>query len=314
MRLVTVRTSMGDEAGILRPDGAISGLERFGHQSVLDLIEAGPAAWQEVEEASAAGSNTNANTETGDIPAADAHGTGLIPAADAVYLPPILRTPRNMVCVGLNYREHFDEGDRPEGSAVPEAPVLFTKPWTSLSGHDSTVEIDRAATNKADWEAEIAVVIGVGGRNISEEDALGHVFGYTLANDLSARDLQLEHGMFGQWFKGKSLDGFCPMGPAVVTAPEVGDYRSIEVELRVNGVVKQSFRASSMVNSVPRIIARLSLGCSLVPGDVILTGTAAGVGHWRKPPEFLGDGDTVEIESPQLGLLRTHFTEAPTRP
>lgn len=303
MRLVTVRTSMGDEAGILRPDGAISPLERFGHWSVLDLIEAGPAAWQAVEEDSAAGSGANANTET-----------DLIPSDDAVFLPPMPRTPRNMVCVGLNYREHFDEGDRPEGSAVPEAPVLFTKPWTSLSGHDGTVEIDRAATNKADWEAEIAVVIGLGGRNISEEDALGHVFGYTLANDLSARDLQLEHGMFGQWFKGKSLDGFCPMGPAVVTASEVGDYRSIEVELRVNGVVKQSFRASSMVNSVPRIIARLSLGCSLVPGDVILTGTAAGVGHWRKPPEFLGDGDTVEIESPQLGLLRTHFTEAPARP
>lgn len=300
MRLVTVRTSMGDEAGVLCPDGAILPLERFGHRTILGLIEAGPDAWQAVDEAAAA--------------AAPAAGDSAIPAADAVFLPPIPRTPRNMVCVGLNYREHFDEGDRPEGSAVPEAPVLFTKPWTSLSGHDGTVEIDRAATNKADWEAEIAVVIGVGGRNISEEDALGHVFGYTLANDLSARDLQLEHGMFGQWFKGKSLDGFCPMGPAVVTAPEVGDYRSIEVELRVNGVVKQSFKASSMVNSVPRIIARLSLGCSLVPGDVILTGTAAGVGHWRKPPEFLGDGDAVEIESPQLGLLRTHFAEAPTRP
>ena len=297
MRLVTVRTSMGDEAGVLRPDGTVTPLEEFGHRSVLGLIEAGPDAWREAEEAAAA-----------------AHGAGAIAAEDITFRPPILRTPRNMVCVGLNYREHFDEGDRPEGSAVPEAPVLFTKPWTSLSGHDATVEIDRGATEKADWEAEIAVVIGVGGRNISEEDALDHVFGYTLANDLSARDLQLEHGMFGQWFKGKSLDGFCPMGPAVVTAPEIGDYRSIEVELRVNGVVKQSFKASSMVNSVPRIIARLSLGCSLLPGDIILTGTAAGVGHWRKPPEFLGDGDTVEIESPQLGLLRTHFTERGPQP
>ena len=297
MRLVTVRTSMGDEAGVLRPDGTVTPLEEFGHRSVLGLIEAGPDAWREAEEAAAA-----------------AYGTGAIAAEDMTFRPPILRTPRNMVCVGLNYREHFDEGDRPEGSAVPEAPVLFTKPWTSLSGHDATVEIDRGATEKADWEAEIAVVIGVGGRNISEEDALNHVFGYTLANDLSARDLQLEHGMFGQWFKGKSLDGFCPMGPAVVTAPEIGDYRSIEVELRVNGVVKQSFRASSMVNSVPRIIARLSLGCSLLPGDIILTGTAAGVGHWRKPPEFLGGGDTVEIESPQLGLLRTRFTESRARP
>lgn len=297
MRLVTVRTSMGDEAGVLRPDGTVTPLEEFGHRSVLGLIEAGPDAWRKAEEAAAA-----------------ADGAGAIAREDMAFRPPILRTPRNMVCVGLNYREHFDEGDRPEGSAVPEAPVLFTKPWTSLSGHDATVEIDRGATEKADWEAEIAVVIGVGGRNISEEDALDHVFGYTLANDLSARDLQLAHGMFGQWFKGKSLDGFCPMGPAVVTAPEIGDYRAIEVELRVNGVVKQSFKASSMVNSVPRIIARLSLGCSLLPGDIILTGTAAGVGHWRKPPEFLGDGDTVEIESPQLGLLRTHFTERGPQP
>ena len=116
--------------------------------------------------------------------------------------------------------------------------------------------------------------------------------------------------MFGQWYKGKSLDGFCPMGPSIVTAAEVGDYRGIEVELRVNGVQKQSFRADAMVNSVPRLIARISLGCELLPGDVILTGTSAGVGHWREPPEFLGEGDVVEIESPQLGLLRTRFTES----
>ena len=217
-----------------------------------------------------------------------------------------------MFCVGLNYSEHFDEGKRPEGSAIPEAPVLFTKPWTCLVGHEASVEIDRTATSRVDWEAEIAVVIGKGGRNVSEADALDHVFGYALSNDVSARDLQLEHGQFGQWYKGKSLDGFCPMGPSIVTAAEVGDYRDIEVELRVNGVQKQSFCARAMVNSVPRLIARVSLGCSLLPGDIILTGTASGVGHWRNPPEFLHDGDTVEIESPQLGLLRTHFSEPGT--
>ena len=135
-----------------------------------------------------------------------------------------------------------------------------------------------------DWEAEIAVVIGRGGRNIAAGDALDHVFGYTLSNDVSARDLQLQHGMFGQWYKGKSLDGFCPMGPSIVTAAEVGDYRDIEVELRVNGVQKQSFRAAAMVNSVPRLIERISLGCSLLPGDVILTGTAAGRGALARPP------------------------------
>lgn len=289
MRLVTMQGPTGQAAGMLRPDGAVSPLAAAGHATVMDLIESGPGAWARVESLQPAGEAT--------------------PIDDTVLLSPLPRTPRNMVCVGLNYRDHFDEGKRPEGSAVPEAPVLFTKPWTCLAGHEATVELDRAASHRVDWEAEIAVVIGRGGRNISTDDALDHVFGYTLANDVSARDLQLEHGMFGQWYKGKSLDGFCPMGPSIVSAAEVGDYRGIEVELRVNGVQKQSFRASSMVNSVPRLIARASLGAALLPGDIILTGTSSGVGHWREPPEFLAGGDVVEIESPQLGLLRTHFSE-----
>ena len=288
MRLVTIQSPTGETAGILHADGAVSSLAEAGHNSVIGLIESGPDAWAEVEATASEGSER---------------------VSDPVLLPPLPRTPRNMFCVGLNYRDHFDEGKRPEGSAVPEAPVLFTKPWTCLVGHDATVELDRNVSDRVDWEAEIAVVIGKGGRNISVDDALDHVFGYTLSNDVSARDLQLEHGQFGQWYKGKSLDGFCPMGPSLVTAAEVGDYRKIEVELRVNGVQKQSFRASSMVNSVERLIARVSLGCSLLPGDTILTGTSSGVGHWREPPEFLGDGDVVEIESPQLGLLRTHFSE-----
>ena len=290
MRLVTMQSPTGQAAGILHADGTVSPLAAAGHASVIDLIESGPDAWAAVESLATAG--------------------GSQPIDGAALLPPLPRTPRNMFCVGLNYRDHFDEGKRPEGAEVPDAPVLFTKPWTCLVGHGATVDLDRAASNRVDWEAEIAVVIGKGGSSISVDDALDHVFGYTLSNDVSARDLQLEHGMFGQWYKGKSLDGFCPMGPSIVSAAEVGDYRDIEVELRVNGVQKQSFRATSMINSVPRVIARVSLGCSLLPGDIILTGTASGVGHWREPPEFLGGGDVVEIESPQLGLLRTHFTES----
>ena len=289
MRLVTMQSPTGETAGILHSDGTVSPLAETGHHSVMALIESGPDAWAEVE----------AMAATGGAQAMDGNA----------LLPPLPRTPRNMFCVGLNYRDHFDEGKRPEGSEVPDAPVLFTKPWTCLVGHDATVELDRAASNRVDWEAEIAVVIGKGGSNIAVDGALDHVFGYTLSNDVSARDLQLEHGMFGQWYKGKSLDGFCPMGPSIVSAAEVGDYRDIEVELRVNGVQKQSFRAASMVNSVSRLIARVSLGCSLLPGDIILTGTSSGVGHWREPPEFLGGGDVVEIESPQLGLLRTYFGE-----
>ena len=287
-----MRTADGPAAGILHPDSTVTPLSHLGHGSVMGLIEAGPDAWAQAESSAQDGPREPIDLDGADL------------------LAPLPRTPRNMFCVGLNYAEHFEEGDRPEGAVIPPAPVLFTKPWTCLVGHGGTVEIDRGATDRVDWEAEIAVVIGVGGSNISVDDALDHVFGYSLSNDVSARDLQLEHGQFGQWYKGKSLDGFCPMGPSIVTAPEVGDYRGIEVSLTVNGVQKQAFRASSMVNSVPRLVARISLGCSLLPGDVILTGTAAGVGHWRKPPEFLGEGDVVEIESPQLGLLRTRFTES----
>jgi 2-keto-4-pentenoate hydratase/2-oxohepta-3-ene-1,7-dioic acid hydratase in catechol pathway len=213
-----------------------------------------------------------------------------------------------MLCVGLNYQTHFDEGDRPEGSTVPDAPVLFTKPWTALVGHNGITVIDRSATQRVDWEAEIAVIIGRRGVNIPVESAIQHVFGYTLANDVSARDLQLAHGTFSQWFKGKSLDGFCPMGPMITTADEV-DCDQIHVQLRVNDVVKQDFHAAQMINSIPRIVARASLGMELLPGDIILTGTAAGVGHWRDPKEYLGDGDRVTIESEQLGTLVSTFVE-----
>lgn len=291
MRLISYRTPGGQVAGgVLRTDGAVVALADLGHPSVLELIEAGPAAWARVATASSA------------APTA-------VHLDEVELLAPVPRPPRNMICVGVNYRSHFDEGKRPEGTTVPDAPVLFTKPWTALVGHDARVEIDRTATDRVDWEAEIAVVIGVGGRNIDPADAMGHVFGYTLANDLSARDLQLANGQFGQWFKGKGLDGFCPMGPSLVTADEVGDYRDLHVTLSVNGTVKQDFQAVDMINDVARIIARCSLGMTLLPGDVILTGTAAGVGHWREPPEFLHGGDVVEIGCPGLGVLRTTMAE-----
>jgi 2,4-didehydro-3-deoxy-L-rhamnonate hydrolase len=290
MRLVTVSTDDGDVAGVMHADGGVSSLEPHGFPTVLSLIEAGPDSWSQLEERATS------------LPVS-------WPAGSVSLAPPIPRPPRNVVCVGVNYQAHFDEGKRPEGSQVPDAPVLFTKPWTSLVGHDGVVVIDRAATQRVDWEAELAVVVGVGGKNIPVEDALDHVFGWTLANDVSARDLQLEHGMFGQWYKGKSLDGFCPMGPAIVTRAEQPDYRDVHIQLRVNGELKQDFCAGHMVNSVERILARLSLGQQLLPGDVILTGTASGVGHWREPPEFLGEGSVVEINSPALGVLRTSFLE-----
>jgi 2-keto-4-pentenoate hydratase/2-oxohepta-3-ene-1,7-dioic acid hydratase in catechol pathway len=288
MRLVTVDRDGAPAAAVVRNDGLVS-LDKLGYGTVLELIEAGPDEWTRVAR-----------------DAATAEPSG--PLDGAILLPPLPRPPRNMFCVGVNYQSHFDEGVRPEGTVVPEAPIFFTKPWTALNGHDAPVPLHGAATQQVDWEAEIAVVIGVGGVDIPLDEAAGHVFGYTLANDVSARDLQLAHGTFSQWFKGKSLDRFCPMGPVLITADELGGGEDeIHVQLRVNGVIKQDFSSKAMINSVPRIIARLSLGMALLPGDIILTGTAAGVGYWRKPKEFLGDGDVVEIESEQLGVLRSHF-------
>lgn len=289
MRLVTVETEGGPQAAVVR-DGGVLPLEKMGFVSVRELIEAGPEAWDRVRE---------------EAQGLDPRGS----LTEARLLAPIPDPPRNVFCVGVNYRAHFDEGDRPEGTEIPDAPVIFTKPWTALAGHDETVVIDRVATQQVDWEAELAVVIGRGGVNIPVEEAAGHVFGYTLANDVSARDLQLAHGSFGQWFKGKSLDGFCPMGPVLVTTDEIDDPEALHVELRVNGDIKQDFVSRDMINSVPRIIARLSLGMALLPGDVVLTGTAAGVGYWREPKEFLEAGDVVEIECEVFGVLRTRFEE-----
>jgi 2,4-didehydro-3-deoxy-L-rhamnonate hydrolase len=291
MRLVTVATTDQPEvAGLLRPDGSVVPLASLGFSSVLALVEAGPTAWDGLAQRAASAST-------------------VLSAEGLRFLAPIPRPPRNMICVGVNYRSHFDEGKRPEGSTVPDAPVLFTKPFTSLIGHDGVVELDREATQRVDWEAELAIVIGRPGRNVAPEDGLSHVFGFTLANDVSARDLQLAHGHFGQWFKGKGLDGFCPLGPSIVTVDEIADYRNLRVQLTVNGVLKQNFVAADMVNDVGRIVSRVSLGMSLVPGDVILTGTAAGVGHWREPPEFLHGGDVVEVSCDELGVLRSHFVE-----
>lgn len=283
MRIVTVQTDDGERVGVLNDADEVVLLPAAEFPSALALIEGGAAMW------------AVAASLASDVPDA--------PLADVRLAAPVPRPPRNAFCVGLNYRTHWDEGQRPQDTNVPTTPVFFTKPWTSLTGHRSTVEIDTEATAKVDWEAEIAVVIGRGGRNIAEEEALDHVFGYALANDVSARDLQLDQGPMSQWFKGKSLDGFCPMGPWIRTVDEVPDPTLIEVRLEVNGHEKQSFCAADMIHTIPALIRRLSLGMALLPGDVIVTGTASGVGHWREPPEFLTDGDTVTMTSNLLGEL-----------
>jgi 2-keto-4-pentenoate hydratase/2-oxohepta-3-ene-1,7-dioic acid hydratase in catechol pathway len=221
------------------------------------------------------------------------------PLSEVRLLAPIL-PPRNVFCLGRNYLDHIKEGPAAL-EAPPPAPIWFTKSTTAVAGPDSDVVVDPAVTSKLDWEAELGVVIGRGGKNIAEKDALSHVFGYTVVNDLSARDLQFDRG---QWFLGKSLDSLLPAGPVVLTADEVPDPQNLELRLRVNGVERQAANTRDMIFNIVQSIADLSRGITLLPGDVIATGTPSGTGMGMKPPVFLQNGDVVEAEIPGIGVLR----------
>lgn len=225
------------------------------------------------------------------------------PLAGVTLLAPIPRPRRNLFCLGLNYRAHAAEAQQ-FGAAQkdPDYPIFFSKPPSTVVGPDAAIESSPNVTREVDWEVEVTVVIGPGGRDIAKGAAMSHVFGYTIANDVSARDLQFRHG--GQWFKGKSLDTFCPLGPWIVTADEIPDPANLEVVCRVNGVEKQHANTRDLIFDIPTIIASLSEGLTLEPGDLILTGTPAGVGFARKPPEFLTDGDVVECAVERIGVLR----------
>jgi 2-keto-4-pentenoate hydratase/2-oxohepta-3-ene-1,7-dioic acid hydratase in catechol pathway len=219
-------------------------------------------------------------------------------------LAPIPRPRKNVFCVGWNYVEHFEEGKQAlkHTQELPAHPAFFSKPPTAVIGPYDSVPFDAEINKTLDWEAELGVIIGRGGKNIAEADAWKHVFGYTVINDVSVRYMQRQHG--GQWFKGKSVDGTCPMGPWIVTADEVKDAHQLRIASRVNGATKQDSNTSYMYFKIPRIIAELSCGLTLEAGDVISTGTPAGVGHARTPPEFMKAGDMLETEVYGIGLLR----------
>jgi 2-keto-4-pentenoate hydratase/2-oxohepta-3-ene-1,7-dioic acid hydratase in catechol pathway len=226
-----------------------------------------------------------------------------LPLAFVKLLAPIPRPRKNVFCVGWNYVEHFEEGKaaRTHVKEMPEHPTFFTKAPTAVNGPYDVIPWASGVSDKLDWEVELGVVIGKGGKNIAEAEALNHVFGYTVINDVSWRDIQRRHGQ--QWFKGKSMDGTCPMGPWIVTRDEI-DAANLKLACRVNDVVKQSASTSQMYFKLPRIIAELSAGLTLEPGDVIATGTPSGVGHSRTPPEFMKPGDVMETEIEGIGTLR----------
>lgn len=231
---------------------------------------------------------------------------GMLALDKVQIVAPIPRPRRDLVCVGKNYSEHAKEFARSgrdatgSGPDVPDAPIFFTKAPTSVIGPDDLVDPHVGLTSELDYEAEIAVIIGRGGRGIRAEDAMEHVWGYTLVNDITARDLQNRHK---QWFLGKSLDTFCPMGPWAVTADEV-DLSDTWLECHVNGESRQRARTTDLIFDVPTLIETLSAGITLTPGDVIATGTPAGVALGFDPPRFLAPGDVVEVSATNLGVLR----------
>ena len=222
-------------------------------------------------------------------------------------LAPIPAPGHNIMCVGKNYRAHAQEFTRSgfdagaiAAEAVPEHPIIFTKPATSISGPYDDIPLWPGLDQGVDYEAELAVVIGRGGRFIRRENAFDHVFGYTIINDVTARDLQRIHK---QWFLGKAVDGFCPMGPWIVTADELDPAR-LDVSSRINGELRQKANTADLIFDVPTLIEVISRSVTLSPGDVIATGTPEGVGIGFDPPRFLKDGDLVEISISGIGTIR----------
>ncbi|MEO7742791.1 MAG: fumarylacetoacetate hydrolase family protein [Usitatibacter sp.] len=224
--------------------------------------------------------------------------------ADVKLHAPIPRPAKNVFCVGWNYLEHFEEGAKKlhDDRELPKHPVFFSKVPTTVIGPYDTIPFPGNVSTAMDWEVELGMVIGPGGKDIAEGDAMRHVFGYTAINDVSIRDVQRRHG--NQWHKGKSFDGTCPMGPCIVTADELKNPGNVRVTCRVNGETKQDSNTRFLYFKLPRLIAELSAGMTLEPGDIVSTGTPQGVGYARTPPEFLKPGDLLETEVEGIGVLR----------
>jgi 2-keto-4-pentenoate hydratase/2-oxohepta-3-ene-1,7-dioic acid hydratase in catechol pathway len=259
--------------------------------SMLTLIEAGSVGIRKAEALV-----TPAERSTGEV-------AGYVrPLADVRLLAPIPRPAKNVFCVGLNYRSHIEANARALGirAEVGDVPVFFTKPPTAVIGPDEAIVLDKRLTSKLDYEVELGVVIGSSGTWIAEDDALKHVFGFTLVNDVSARDLQWRTS---QMFIGKGLDSYCPIGPWIVHIGEAGDRSDFELTCQVNGEERQRESSANLIFSVPRIIAELSKGLTLEPGDIISTGTPAGCGYQLVPPRFLAPGDVVECSAAGIGRL-----------
>jgi 2-keto-4-pentenoate hydratase/2-oxohepta-3-ene-1,7-dioic acid hydratase in catechol pathway len=234
-----------------------------------------------------------------------ASGAGRLPQSQVVLVAPIPRPARNIFCVGKNYREHVQElhlegPTNVADEAIPSAPIIFTKSTSTVVGPGEPIPAWLDPTHSTDYEGELAFVIGPGGRGISRAEAMRHVYGYTIINDVTSRVLQGRHR---QWFLGKSLDGFCPMGPVLATADEVPEVGQLRVQTRVNGELRQNTAVANLIFDIPTLIETLSCTMTLASGDIVATGTPAGVGMGFKPPKYLQKGDVVAITIEPIGTL-----------
>jgi 2-keto-4-pentenoate hydratase/2-oxohepta-3-ene-1,7-dioic acid hydratase in catechol pathway len=227
----------------------------------------------------------------------------IIPLSEVVLEAPIPTPKRDIICFGLNYHEHALEytNAMEEAKNAPKHPIVFSKATTTVIGTNQKIKSHRDVTSQIDYEAELAVVIGKEGTNIAEEDVYNYIFGYTIINDVTARDLQKRHS---QWFLGKSLDSFGPMGPYLVTEDEIERPVKLDIQSRVNGEVRQKSNTELLIFDIPTIIKTVSTGITLKPGDIIATGTPKGVGLGFDPPRFLNEGDVVEVEIEKIGVLK----------
>lgn len=304
MKLATVRYEGRFEASVILADGSALRLEDAARRNGLSTDP-----FMSMQRFVEGGDGTLAMARNL-VSAAGVYPTALIPAGSVELAAPLPRPSKNVFCVGRNYAEHIAEGERAQNIKVgiTEHPVFFTKPATAVVGPGETVPLFTHVSAQIDYEVELAVIIGKTGRDITRENALDHVWGYTIVNDVTARDVQRRHG--GQYFKGKGLDGSCPMGPWIVTVDEITDPSNLSICLRVNGALRQEGRTSAMIFDIPTLIASLSEGLTLEPGDVIATGTPSGVGYAMTPPCFLKHGDVVECEVEGIGVLSNVFRAA----
>jgi 2-keto-4-pentenoate hydratase/2-oxohepta-3-ene-1,7-dioic acid hydratase in catechol pathway len=278
VRLVRYNHNGRIAAGLMKANSErILPLDGLGSHTPLEFLQRGANAWQKAAKALA---------ETGD--------SMTIPMSAVKLLAP-LPDPGKLICVGLNYRDHAIESNM----QIPTQPTVFCKFNNAICGPDDTVEVP-PITVKPDYEAEFAFVIGTGGKKIAAADWKEHVFGYTILNDVSARDIQLATP---QWILGKSLDTFGPMGPWIVTADEIADPHELQVKMTINGEVLQNSNTRELIFKIPELIEHISSITPLQPGDIISTGTPAGVGMGHTPPRWLRDGDTMVIEVTGIGTL-----------